>query len=212
MKEKIITLNKSLLTVLSMMFFIILAFNENVFAADSDIVNIPDAEFKALLNEELGVEDTTADITKGQLATITEIVFERDDYNRVKNIKSITGIEYCNNLTRLDLMNCYELTDISPIKGLTNLYSLSLRNCTKISDISHIKDLTQITYLDLYNCTSVSDISVLKYLTKLGWVELYNTKITNISSLENLTKLYIISLSCCTELESISPLKNKPNL
>ena len=45
---------------------VVISFGEKtVLAADSDIVNIPDANFKAYLNEKLGVEDKGANITKG---------------------------------------------------------------------------------------------------------------------------------------------------
>ena len=67
---------------------------ETTTVTESDIVYIPDAEFKRLLNEKLKVEDPTADITKAQLETITSI----NDISFEGKISNLTGIEYCTNL------------------------------------------------------------------------------------------------------------------
>ncbi len=51
---------------------------------------IPDTNFKALLNEDLGVDDPTADITEGQMATIETI--NNFDWEATP-ITDITGIQ-----------------------------------------------------------------------------------------------------------------------
>ena len=68
--------------------------DQYVLAADEDIVYIPDEKFKNLLNKKLNVEDITADITEGQLATIKELRISSE-------VVDITGIEKCINLTPL---------------------------------------------------------------------------------------------------------------
>lgn len=59
-------------------------------AAEDDVVYIPDTNFKALLNEDLGVDDPTADITEGQMATIETI--NNFDWEATP-ITDITGIQ-----------------------------------------------------------------------------------------------------------------------
>ena len=46
---------------------------ETVHAADSDIVNIPDKNFKAVLNYSLGISNPNANLTKGQLKEVIQI-------------------------------------------------------------------------------------------------------------------------------------------
>lgn len=177
---------------------------QNAYAADSDIVNIPDENFKKLLNIELGVSDTSADITKGQLKNIKNLNII------VESIVDVTGIQYCTNLSVLSLQQCYNLTDISPIGKLTKLEQLTLTYVYEKTDISSISKLTNLKYLNL-NGTKVSDISILKNFTNLEFLVLSGTEVSDISVLKNLTNLWKLDISN-TNVTDITPIQELNNL
>ena len=126
-----------------------------------------------------------------------------------KSISDITGLEYCGNLTMLDLGCNYRIFDISPLSSLTNLTTLSLSH-NKISDISPLSSLTNLTTLDLlYN--EISDISPLSSLTNLTTLVLTYNEISDISPLSSLTNLTTLSLHD-NSISDISPLSSLTNL
>ena len=70
-----------------------------IWAASSDIVDIPDVNMKAALNSALNVEDSSADITKEQLESLTALKLTDSDDT---HITDYTGLEYCVNLNLTD--------------------------------------------------------------------------------------------------------------
>lgn len=66
---------------------------------------------------------------------------------RGMGIKDISGLEYCENLVKLDLRD-NAITSISPLRNLKNLVWLDLAN-NKITDITPIAGLLKLQYLDL---------------------------------------------------------------
>lgn len=200
----------------------------NVKAADSDVVEIPDEKFKARLNRELKVSDETADITKGQLATIKQLI------NLDSTITNIQGIEYCvnlerfgtfiapgltdltpiQNLTKLREIRLYDsgVADLSPLEKLTNLTELDVEDSNNISDISVVAKLPNLAYLNISK-TGVADLSPIKDLTNLEGVDIASCKnVTDISALENLTKLTELNMSGCSNVTDVSALGNLRNL
>ncbi len=75
-----------------------------------------------------------------------------------KNLHDLTGLEYCTNLTFLDLGN-NQIIDISPLANLTSLEWLHL-NDNQISDISPLANLASLDYLYLGG-NQISDIEPL---------------------------------------------------
>ena len=206
---KMFNLNKKFLviiiTFLAISFCGLINLNQqNAYAADSDIVNIPDENFKKILNKKLGVSDTSADITEGQLKNIEYLSIE-DAY-----IVNITGIEYCINLYKVKFDDCDNLSDISSIGKLTKLQFLYIYNSKNISDYSSLANLTTLKILELYN-NNITDISSLENLTNLQSLNLYNNNITDISILKNLTNLQQLSLNS-NNITDISSLKDLTNL
>lgn len=82
-----------------------------IWAASSDIVDIPDVNMKAALNSALNVEDSSADITKEQLESLTALKLTGSDDT---HITDYTGLEYCVNLKTLRITDS-ELTVLPDI-------------------------------------------------------------------------------------------------
>jgi hypothetical protein len=63
---------------------------------------------------------------------------------RLSNPPSLDGMQYFTNLTSLNLTNCSQVSDLSPLAGLTQLTSLVLTNCSQVSDLSPLAEITQL--------------------------------------------------------------------
>ena len=164
--------------------------------AAAQIVNIPDPNLRAAVENALG-KTAGAPITVSDMAKLTRL----DAKNA--NISDLTGLESATNLTELFLgdeyveaedrwLNSNSVKDLSPLAGLTSLIRLGLRK-NNISDISAVAGLTNLILLDLNN-NNISDISALEGLTNLTWLNLWYNTISDISALEGLTSLKALSL------------------
>ena len=136
--------------------------------ATAQIVDIPDPNLRAVIEDELG-KALGATITVADMAHLTELIAPN------ANISDLTGLEVATNLTLLDLggeyvdeqlINSNAISDLSPLAQLTNLAGLRLWN-NAISDISAIVGLTNLEVLDLGN-NFITDISPLVANTGLG--------------------------------------------
>ncbi len=184
---------------------------------NSNIVNIPDENFKILLNETLGNTELTADITKQELESITELEIGDED-----EILDYTGIEYCSGLDRLvflgnvadrlkisddnvEILRNGELnitylklwyvdcTDYSFLSNMTNLKTIEMASC----NIESLPDLTKISGLTTLciNCDMLTDISGISGLKKLRFVDFSSCSISDIYSLKNMTSIILLDLS-----------------
>ncbi len=153
----------------------------------TDIVNIPDIQFKRSLNQSLNVKDKDSDITVAQMETLTS-------YSETNNkgIKDITGIEYAVNIEEFVLQD-NQVVDISPLAGLSNLWKFSMRE-NKISDMTPLAGMTQITSLDL-STNPLSDISTISTLTNVKNINFKNCSIDDIGALSGLTHLNHVTLN-----------------
>lgn len=168
-----------------------------IWAASSDIVNIPDDNMKAALNSALNVEDSSADITKAQLESLTALKLRDSDDT---HITDYTGLEYCVNLKALRINNS-ELTVLPDITALTKLQYLDLSFCYKLTDISKIPVTDTLTAVELEKCQSVNDISPLKAVPSITRLCLDGVKITaenadsNADTISSLTNLKYLDLA-----------------
>jgi len=124
------------------------------------------------------------------------------------NIASLTGLEYCTDLTILSLNN-NQITDISSLFNLPDLVDLSLAN-NQINDISVLSNLTNLTTLNLNN-NQIIDFSPLAKLRNLKKLHLENSGQIDtgvLSELTNLTELYLGN----SQINDISALSNLHNL
>lgn len=168
-----------------------------IWAASSDIVDIPDVNMKAALNSALEVEDSSADITKAQLESLTALKLRDSDDT---HITDYTGLEYCVNLKTLRINNS-ELTVLPDITALTKLQYLDLSFCYKLTDISKIPVTDTLTAVELEKCQSVNDISPLKAVPSITRLCLDGVKITaenadsNADTISSLTNLKYLDLA-----------------
>ena len=165
------------------------------------IVDIPDANLRAVIADSLG-KARNASITRAEMATLTRLEASN------ANISDLTGLEFANGLTSLDLEGNL-ISDVSALAGLTNLTTLWLPG-NLISDISPLANLTKIWQIS-FSSNLISDISPLANLTKLEWVYLNDNLISDISALAGLTELKGLGLSN-NEISVVSPLSGLTNL
>lgn len=168
-----------------------------IWAASSDIVDIPDVNMKAALNSALNVEDSSADITKEQLESLTALKLTNSDDT---HITDYTGLEYCVNLKTLRITDS-ELTVLPDITALTKLHFLDLSDCYNLTDISKIPVTNTLNDVELEKCTSVNDISPLKAVPSITRLCLDGVKITdknadsNVDTISSLTNLKYLDLA-----------------
>ena len=168
-----------------------------IWAASSDIVDIPDVNMKAALNSALNVEDSSADITKEQLESLTALKLTNSDDT---HITDYTGLEYCVNLKTLRITDS-ELTVLPDITALTKLHFLDLSDCYNLTDISKIPVTDTLNDVELEKCTSVNDISPLKAVPSITRLCLDGVKITdknadsNADTISSLTNLKYLDLA-----------------
>ena len=191
--------------------------------ASAQVVDIPDPNLRALLEEELG-KAPGATITVSEMANLTNL-FALDSH-----IRDLTGLESATKLDTLFLsdnlisdigplagltnltdlwLGANAITDISPLAGLTNLKDLWIGS-NPITDISALMDLTNLTGLFLLDA-AITDISVLVGLTNLRNLTLGFNSITDISALGGLTNLENLYLGY-NAITDISPLATLTNL
>lgn len=164
---------------------------------NAQIINIPDANFKATLLS----SDTTNSIAKGEYnqslkidannngeievseaLLIKELSFGFFQYNYVSPISDLKGIENFINLEYLSFQFLPKVTSVN-LNNLSNLKSLSISNCSITSfDVSLLTNLeklscynNQLTSLDIHGLNKLTDLEcVNNNLTSLDASNLLN--------------------------------------
>ena len=165
-----------------------------------EIVSFPDPNLEAAIRRELDKPEGA--ILSSELRAIRVLELPLAD------IQSIEGLQYCANLTDLDLRSNL-VSDISPLAGLPNLQRLDL-NGNPVSDISALAGLTTLTELSI-SWTDVTDLSPIAGLENLDTLYLWGLGIQDISAVAMLEKLTVIILGD-NAIQDISPLTNLVNL
>ena len=177
--------------------------------AATEVVNIPDANLRAAINETLNKKSEAAAITKSEMQSLTELSVE------TREISDLIGLEHATNLTHLHLdyhkgKTRERIVDVSPLANLAQLTELSLPN-NHVSDVSPLAGLKSLRILDLRD-NDISDISPLTHLTQLTELDLaFNNTISDVSHLENLRNLEALDLASNT-ISDVSHLENLKNL
>ena len=167
----------------------------------AQIVDIPDPNLRAVVEEELG-KAAGATITVAEMASLTYI------FGFNSQIRNLTGLESATNLDTLFLSD-NAISDIAPLATLTNLRDLHLGSNT-ITDISPLAGLINLTDLWL-GSNPIADISALMGLTNLTYLYLSDNALTDILVLAGLTNLTNLSLGF-NAITDISPLADLTNL
>ncbi len=125
-----------------------------------------------------------------------------------KEIKDLTGLEKCKNLTLIKLSK-NKISDLKPLKDLANLQSLDLAD-NEIKDISPLANLKALQYIEISG-NKIEKLDALSKLTSLNSLYLGHNSIKDIAALATLTKLWTLSapknqIKDITALEKITKL------
>ena len=175
--------------------------------ATAQIVNIPDANLRAKIEQALGKASGAA-ITTADMATLTRL--GSSGVSIGSNISDLTGLEHATNLTSLGLRGGSRISNLSPLSGLINLTDIDLAS-NRISNLSPLSGLTNLTLLTLGG-NSISNLSPLSGLTQLRALLLDGNSISNLSPLSGLANLGTLSFSHNRILSDLSPLSGLTQL
>ncbi|MBS9366017.1 InlB B-repeat-containing protein [Listeria welshimeri] len=163
----------------------------------------PDSDLAEVMRVELGKTSVNDIISQNELDTLTIL------NGGNKNIKSIEGIQYLNNLVKIDL-NENDISNINNLAGLTNLKNLNLGENLQLKDITALSGLTTLTNFTV-GSLELSDISALSNLANLTDLWIASPKLSNISALSNLTNLESLTVRI-SPISDFSPVANLINL
>ncbi|WP_049793195.1 DUF3616 domain-containing protein [Conexibacter woesei] len=162
-------------------------------AADTDIVNIPDANLKARLNTRLGSgRPATQDITVGEAASLF------GSYSLTGPFADLTGLEAFTNVRGITIAGisarqASTYTSLAPLAGLTNLTSLHLQS-GKARNLRPLAGLTNLAALTVQG-QGVTNPTPLASLTNLTSLNLTNNAISDASRLPQLLNLTTLDLT-----------------
>ena len=133
-------------------------------------INIPDVNLRHALNK---IIDPKRDINSP--ININELESLRGNLNLDrKGIEDITGIQYCTNITNLDLRT-NRISDLKPLSNLKKLKILMIYD-NNISSLEPLRNLTNLQEL-WTSSNSISDLSPLSNLKNLMYLDASNQKI-----------------------------------
>jgi hypothetical protein len=121
---------------------------------------------------------------------------------------SIQGVEYLSKLEKLQLTNCSDLKDITPIEKFKNLIELSIFRCPMIEDFDPISNLSELHRLEIVQCEGFFSTKPLKKLLNLEELVIQDCiGLNELSGLSDLSKLVSLKLKNCTQLSRIDTLR-----
>jgi hypothetical protein len=142
-------------------------------ARAADVVNVPDANFKAVLNTAIATTDGTTrapdqDVTSAEALTVTTIDTGSSSVPDAP-IATLDGLQAFTNVTSLRIRHTGStVTDLRPVGALTGLTSLSLDRM--ITNLEGLETLAGLQELVLRRQNSLTDVSALSTLTQLNQV------------------------------------------
>jgi len=158
-----------------------------------NIVTFPDSNLEYTVRRELGMPN--GDIYESHLEHVVSIdnrytpVDAFDDVWNPIPIVDLSGLEYCKNLTSLEIHSGV-LNDISPLATLYNLTRLDLRS-SQVSDISHLSNLTNLYAVELRE-NQITDLSPLIDNTGFGegdYLDINGNPLNEVSMIEHVSQL-----------------------
>ncbi|HET6999016.1 MAG TPA: leucine-rich repeat domain-containing protein [Solirubrobacterales bacterium] len=175
-------------------------------AAETDVVNIPDAILKARLNALISdSRPADQDITVGEATAFTDML------SMAGPIADLTGLEAFTNVTELSITGVAAatkstFTSLEPLAAMTKLRLLNLQsgNAQSLSPLAGLTELTSLTA----NGNGVTDLSALASLTNLKTLSLINNKISDLTLLPSLPNLASLNLGR-NRIEDPAPLLDK---
>jgi len=153
--------------------------------------------------QQMLVPESPSDVELQKLANLT-----RFDISNNPDISELTPLNILLCLQTLSITNA-GVSNLSPITELPNLTQLTIIQ-NPVSDISMLAKMTGLTDLNLSE-TPVEDLEEIKSLTNLKSLNLSGTRIKSLKYLSNLSQLEVLSISN-TRIKNLKPLSGLNNL
>ena len=163
------------------------------------IVEFPDENLNKLIMRLLGNPN---EITTKELVFFNEL---EADNNKIYDLQ---GIENCQNLIKLNLID-NRISNIQQLSKLKQLKQLKLSN-NQIIEISMLESLSELELLFLSG-NNISEINNLNNFTNLTDLRIANNQLTDISAIGQLPLLKVLSVND-NLINNIAPLSHLPNL
>ena len=108
----------------------------------------------------------------------------------------LTSLGTLTSLTKLELLRCYNLTNLPELRNLTRLKVLTISDCNHITALPGLENLTQLTFLVLSGCSlaTLPGIECLTHLTTLDFSWCTSLRILP-EGIRHCTNLRILDLS-----------------
>ena len=184
-------------------------------AADTYVVNVPDANFKAALNAAIAAKTSTTrsatqNITFGEMKTLSGLV-PQDAFSG-KGISSLEGAQFLQTATIL-YFNNNQITDLAPLAGLVNAQRFYLRS-NQITDLAPLANLTKLQRVDLNHNHNLTSISHLQGIDGLVEVNVGGTRVGDIASLAGKNRLQFFHVDAMQggARPDLTPISNLPAL
>lgn len=172
----------------------------------NETVVIPDSALDIALHEACQIP-LDEPLTTEALATLVELNLSSSE------IRSLEGMQYCFNLSSLDVSGNY-LTDLTPVLGLLSLTTLNIGSNFYLSDdaIQKISALIYMEelYVDYCLVASLDFAKAMPGLKKLS--DNHSSSLLDVKGLENLGVLSTLFLYEATGLTDITPLSTLSSL
>jgi len=164
------------------------------------VVLIPDADLLAAVRSKVG--KPTGDIMKSDMITVIDLTATD------QSISDLTGLEYCSNMTILNVIN-NSISDLSPLSQLAKLEQFHAGG-NAIVDLTPLSALSGLTVLRI-GTNQIADLSPISGLTNLTELDIQSNLIHDITHLSNLTQIQYLGLSS-NRIRDISPLVDNDGL
>ncbi|EAC6450190.1 LPXTG cell wall anchor domain-containing protein [Listeria monocytogenes] len=210
MKKKISILIQTLLMVTAILGIVLLVNTCQSLSAKAAVIEQPmpinevflDTNLANVMKTKLKKPSVTSDVSQTELDAVSKLTAEN------KNIKSLEGVQYLNNLKTL-WASGNQITSINQLNGLMKLSDLDL-SANQVSNINAVSNLVNLSVLYL-NDNNVTNLNPVANLSKLTELEMSNNKLSNIRAISDLTNLNELILSGNT-ISTINAIKDLTNL
>lgn len=188
-------------------------------AADTDLVHVPDPEWRAVLNKAISSSRAPdAPITVGEALAVTTINVTANADRRT--ITDFTGVEAFTNVTNVSVGGkratagpVPTVSDLTPWAALTKVTSFQLTEFPAVTDLTPLASLLGVTVLSV-NGSGVSDLAPVTRLPQLTSLSANSSKVSDLSPLSPLKGApQFTSLNLgANRIVDISPLTGFTNL
>ena len=155
---------------------------------------------------DLGIYDWGWNTNLNDLSSFPNLLYLTVDSERIVDISALNSYP---DLIGLDLGECNDLTDYSPLMSLTQLEELSISS-SQLKTIDFIKQMPNLTYLHIED-SQIQDLSALSACPMLMTLELEdNNKLKDYSAIGDLSNLAYLTLEVSQQADR--PLPSFQNL